>query len=872
MADLDRTTVQPQQTAPKIAPVIEQRPFSSNFAEPQTADTTEPPQDLGNSRFHISRVAISGATAPEPPSDSQQQFSLQRQSNRPMGPVSPEFENSLSHARRGGSPMEPKIQTQMESAMGADFSRVKVHTDIQADQLSRSIQAKAFTTGNDVFFKQGAYAPNNRSGQELLAHELTHVMQQGGSSIRRKDELTDDSEKSNIDNVIDSLQDRDDLEEPIFTDESNPDDVIESMQYKDDSEDIVFSDKPKKKEMIESSQTITDQTQDKKNKIESSSNKPDKQPENNSQSDQIASSLKATTKAYASAENDTFSIEKLKYAFEEDKKLIAPFKDTKSDDVTKTIEAIETAKKEAESKSKLSLKDNLLNDEKVNNYKQKIHIYEQKLEYLKGFSKHKLSWPEEWKKVNNRASDANYFHKTAVEQKSYIFVFLKQVQKLRKTYSDKSGHLFPTQRDAKQLAKKEAQDLAEKSTRFATNIRESYGRLKDHKTYLVKHDRMAPGFIASFTGKENSSPWKYFKKKGWPKTKEKVQDMFFGLATGGFKKVVGDKDKRGYAKPLRRTNILKEAKAAKQTIEQEYKVLQSIDIRSEPQRLFDCQVVAFQTADKVVLENLSRVLTFVKAYIIILQAAIPPIAPILEILSTALSVISFAIKLLQTAINFIIGVIRTAQMMTSNPVVKSILRTSLLNATIDGFSSAAKTIGFGLEHSWNTNGNDPKFKVKNPKTDKKYDGLTQNQLISYPGVKPGETLTTTLVNEGYEEIEGYKNYNSVLKDDLGKGHQESQDPQDNQNKFVPHDEAVISVTGDALKEIIIAFNLFRKDSKKMDQGLDQGTGAIDQAQNNAQKEQISKEDTETLNETEEASSTMKTSKSVFEMLKSLVSK
>ncbi|MEO1744001.1 MAG: DUF4157 domain-containing protein, partial [Cyanobacteria bacterium J06629_9] len=110
---------------------------------------------------------------------------LQRQSSIPVGPTSPEFDQSLNQARRGGSPMEPTVQAQMESAMGTDFSRVKIHTDAHADQLSRSIQAKAFTTGSDVFFKQGAYAPSSRSGQELLAHELTHVVQQSGGLNRQ---------------------------------------------------------------------------------------------------------------------------------------------------------------------------------------------------------------------------------------------------------------------------------------------------------------------------------------------------------------------------------------------------------------------------------------------------------------------------------------------------------------------------------------------------------------------------------------------------------------------------------------------------------------------------------------------------------------
>jgi hypothetical protein len=69
--------------------------------------------------------------------------------------------------------------------MGADFSGVKVHTDSQSDQLNKSIQAKAFTTGQDVFFRQGAYNPSSKSGQELIAHELTHVIQQNGGAVQR---------------------------------------------------------------------------------------------------------------------------------------------------------------------------------------------------------------------------------------------------------------------------------------------------------------------------------------------------------------------------------------------------------------------------------------------------------------------------------------------------------------------------------------------------------------------------------------------------------------------------------------------------------------------------------------------------------------
>lgn len=107
---------------------------------------------------------------------------VQRDGGLDSGPVSSTFESQLNNSRGGGSSLNATLRDKLESAMGADFSQVKIHTDNQSDQLNRSIQAKAFTTGQDVFFKQGAYDPNSRSGQELIAHELTHVVQQSGGN------------------------------------------------------------------------------------------------------------------------------------------------------------------------------------------------------------------------------------------------------------------------------------------------------------------------------------------------------------------------------------------------------------------------------------------------------------------------------------------------------------------------------------------------------------------------------------------------------------------------------------------------------------------------------------------------------------------
>jgi hypothetical protein len=129
--------------------------------------------------------AVQRETVPE---DEELQMSpmLQRQTNEGAVPATPELESVIQQSRGNGHPLTADLRQPLEQAFGnVDFSGVTIHTDTQSDQLNRSIQAKAFTTGQDIFFRQGAYQPENRGGQELLAHELTHVVQQNGGMVRR---------------------------------------------------------------------------------------------------------------------------------------------------------------------------------------------------------------------------------------------------------------------------------------------------------------------------------------------------------------------------------------------------------------------------------------------------------------------------------------------------------------------------------------------------------------------------------------------------------------------------------------------------------------------------------------------------------------
>lgn len=98
---------------------------------------------------------------------------------------SPNIESTLNSSKGGGSPLSGKIKTEMESGIGADFSNVRIHNDSTAVQMNQQLGAQAFATGNNIYFNEGKYNPNSQEGKHLLAHELTHTVQQG-ATIRKK--------------------------------------------------------------------------------------------------------------------------------------------------------------------------------------------------------------------------------------------------------------------------------------------------------------------------------------------------------------------------------------------------------------------------------------------------------------------------------------------------------------------------------------------------------------------------------------------------------------------------------------------------------------------------------------------------------------
>ena len=113
------------------------------------------------------------------------------------GDVSPDEDVSGAVSdglQSGGRPLDAETRGFMEPRFGHDFSQVRVHTDSHASASTEAVAARAYTVGSDIAFRSGEYSPGSSQGKQLLAHELTHVVQQGGAGVSRNLQRDDDPE------------------------------------------------------------------------------------------------------------------------------------------------------------------------------------------------------------------------------------------------------------------------------------------------------------------------------------------------------------------------------------------------------------------------------------------------------------------------------------------------------------------------------------------------------------------------------------------------------------------------------------------------------------------------------------------------------
>jgi hypothetical protein len=117
-------------------------------------------------------------------------YYIQRSPSGAGADVSPQVESSIGQMQGGGQPLPAGERTFFEGRFGHDFSNIRIHADDHAAQTAQSLNARAFTVGSDIAFDSGEYQPGTDSGRHLLAHELTHTIQQTGGvaakSVQRK--------------------------------------------------------------------------------------------------------------------------------------------------------------------------------------------------------------------------------------------------------------------------------------------------------------------------------------------------------------------------------------------------------------------------------------------------------------------------------------------------------------------------------------------------------------------------------------------------------------------------------------------------------------------------------------------------------------
>jgi len=187
-----------EQEADRIADAVTGRPVNGMLQRQASGETTDEKPEALTAEANVQKP--DGATEqeaeeqknaqPGPAAEAEKQPEETVQAKDARGnTVAPAAITQVIRNHRGrGEPLPGPTRRFFESRLGTSFRRVRVHADATAARLNDALGARAFTVGHDVFFARGAYAPDSPSGRHLLAHELTHVLQQrrGLNRIQRR--------------------------------------------------------------------------------------------------------------------------------------------------------------------------------------------------------------------------------------------------------------------------------------------------------------------------------------------------------------------------------------------------------------------------------------------------------------------------------------------------------------------------------------------------------------------------------------------------------------------------------------------------------------------------------------------------------------
>ena len=162
---------------------------SSSYLQRETLEAPEEEEDpqlaqtkpLGSSSSYLQRETLEAPEKEEDPQLAQTKPSRHKAVKDQSFDAGSNVESQLNSSKGGGSPLPDEVRSFMEARFGADLSQVRVHTGSEAVEMNKELNAQAFTHGKDIYFGSGRYNPGSSEGKHLLAHELTHVLQQTGA-------------------------------------------------------------------------------------------------------------------------------------------------------------------------------------------------------------------------------------------------------------------------------------------------------------------------------------------------------------------------------------------------------------------------------------------------------------------------------------------------------------------------------------------------------------------------------------------------------------------------------------------------------------------------------------------------------------------
>jgi hypothetical protein len=150
---------------------------------PRAALTAQARRTLGSAPGPLARAASAGTETTVAQPAEQGSAAVQREAAPDGQAEGDDLARRIQAASRGGQPLDGGVQRHLEAGLGASLSGVRVHSGGEADGLSRAVQAVAFTTGSNIFFRAGTYNPSTPQGLHLLAHEASHTVQQAQGPV-----------------------------------------------------------------------------------------------------------------------------------------------------------------------------------------------------------------------------------------------------------------------------------------------------------------------------------------------------------------------------------------------------------------------------------------------------------------------------------------------------------------------------------------------------------------------------------------------------------------------------------------------------------------------------------------------------------------